>query len=98
MKTGLEIIADERQRQTNKARWTSEHDDGHTAEELARAAAAYAMPDNYRRLDERYKTPDRWPWDVMDWKPTPDARIRELAIAGALIAAEIDRLQRKAGA
>ncbi|MEM5768085.1 MAG: hypothetical protein AAGU23_06610 [Bacillota bacterium] len=28
-------------------------------------------------------------------KPTPDDRIRELKKAGALIAAEIDRLQRK---
>ena len=33
-----------------------------------------------------------WPWNVVWWKPTPDDRIRELAKAGALIAAEIDRL------
>ncbi len=47
-----------------------------------------------------------WPWDPKWWKPlyndeedqTPDEidnRIRELTKAGALIAAEIDRLQRK---
>lgn len=35
-----------------------------------------------------------WPWDKSWWKPTPDDRIRELIKAGALIAAEIDRLQR----
>jgi hypothetical protein len=35
-----------------------------------------------------------WPWDREWWKPTPNNRIRELAKAGALIAAEIDRLQR----
>ena len=32
--------------------------------------------------------------EVEGWKPTPDDRIKELAKAGALIAAEIDRLQR----
>lgn len=35
-----------------------------------------------------------WPFSQEWWKPTPDDRIRELAKAGALIAAEIDRLQR----
>jgi hypothetical protein len=29
-----------------------------------------------------------------DWKPSPDDRFRELVKAGALIAAEIDRLLR----
>jgi hypothetical protein len=38
-----------------------------------------------------------WPWDKGWWKPTPDNRIRELEKAGALIAAEIDRLQRMEG-
>lgn len=38
--------------------------------------------------------PAGWPWHPKWWKPTPDDRIRELAKAGALIAAEIDRLQR----
>jgi hypothetical protein len=33
-----------------------------------------------------------WPWDESWWKPGD--RIRELAKAGALIAAEIDRLNR----
>ncbi len=34
-----------------------------------------------------------WPWDEEWWKPDNDA-VRNLAKAGALIAAEIDRLQR----
>ena len=34
------------------------------------------------------ETPEEW------WKPTPKNRVRELVKAGALIAAEIDRLQR----
>lgn len=33
-----------------------------------------------------------WPWSDEKWNPEPDNRIRELAKAGALIAAEIDRL------
>lgn len=36
--------------------------------------------------------PTLWPWALSQWKPTPDDRIRELTKAGALIAAEIDRL------
>ena len=38
--------------------------------------------------------PPTWPWDESWFKPTPDDRIRELVKAGALILAEIDRLQR----
>lgn len=37
-----------------------------------------------------------WPWEARFWKPCPDDRARELVKAGALIAAEIDRLQRAA--
>jgi hypothetical protein len=32
------------------------------------------------------------PWGESWWKPTPEDRVRELVKAGALIAAEIDRL------
>jgi hypothetical protein len=35
-----------------------------------------------------------WPFTEHWWKPTPNNRIRELEKAGALIAAEIDRLLR----
>jgi hypothetical protein len=34
-----------------------------------------------------------WPWDNKYWKPSED-KVRNLVKAGALIAAEIDRLQR----
>lgn len=36
--------------------------------------------------------PDNWPFEPPSWKPCPDDRVRELVKAGALIAAEIDRL------
>jgi hypothetical protein len=38
--------------------------------------------------------PAGWPWDRSWWKPSPDPG-RNLAKAGALIAAEIDRLHRR---
>lgn len=37
-----------------------------------------------------------WPWEPKHYKRTPVDRIRELVKAGALIAAEIDRLHRAA--
>jgi len=36
--------------------------------------------------------PPIWPWEKSWWKPTPNDRVKELVKAGALIAAEIDRL------
>lgn len=49
--------------------------------------------DTYLRPSGRTESvPVLWPWDAEWWKPTPDNRIRELEKAGALIAAEIDRL------
>lgn len=91
MNKGIELIAAERQRQIEKEGWTAGHDKQHENGELALAAICYAFGDsvrnsgviNFKRL---------WPWGAEWWKPTPDNRIRELVKAGALIAAEIDRL------
>lgn len=91
---GAERIMAERQRQVGVEGWTPEHDDHHRpAEALAWAAVAYATPD-YGRITRR-GVPEDWPWDAKDWKPGD--RIRELEKAGALIAAEIDRLLREPG-
>jgi hypothetical protein len=98
MKTGIELIAAERQRQIEAENWTAEHDDDHIRGELSAAAACYA---DIAAIQEsnimRYYpdgVPKRWPWDEKWWKPSPDP-IRNLEKAGALIAAEIDRLQRE---
>jgi len=94
MKTGIEIITEERAAHFTREGWTPFHDDQHIGGELARAAACYAMPDDTRRWYNGKIIATLWPWFGCWWKPTPDNRIKELAKAGALIAAEIDRIQR----
>lgn len=109
--TGVDLIAAERQRQIDAEGWTPEHDDEHEDGDLALAAATYAIPHEGRQatvwmtnaagtqLTRRIVAQLTWPNSWMnDWKPTPDNRIRELAKAGALIAAEIDRIQRASDA
>jgi hypothetical protein len=103
MKTGIELIAEERMRQIEVEGWTIEHDKTHYNGQIALAAACYALPDHIQPLSVEsgmmtgvFLTVKRmafWPWSRKWWKPTPDNRIRELVKAGALIAAEIDRLQ-----
>ena len=105
--SGAELIAAERQRQVETEGWTAEHDAAHRADDLARAAVCYATPPADRTIHTRNMSrsmgapddrgdrfaqyPQGWPWSPDDWKPTND-RVRELVKAGALIAAEIDRL------
>ena len=95
MKTGIELIAEERERQIKEEGWTPEHDDFHKNEELANAAVAYAIPDN-RQIIKREIWPFACGWFKPNTYPRNKAgRIRELVKAGALIAAEIDRLSRE---
>ena len=89
-KTGIELIAEERQRQIEVEGYNDLHDSHHVSDELAIAAAIYAMPERYR-FDSQII--NKWPWGWKYYKPCPDDRIRELVKAGALIAAEIDRMQ-----
>lgn len=96
---GVSLIAAERRRQIDAEGWTPEHDDQHEDGEMARAAACYALPDERRQygLGGYFDPmPKLWPWDRQWWKPRNSDRVRELVKAGALIAAEIDRLQRLA--
>ena len=91
MKTGIERIAAERKRQIEVEGFNAEHDENQTCDELAFAAAAYALTDEFFYPGDRLQ--HVWPWSHDWWKPSPDNRIRELEKAGALIAAEIDRIQ-----
>lgn len=84
---GVKLIAEERQRQVREEGWTAEHDARHENGELVCAAVCYAMTAG----EERPEPPGLWPWDSDWWKPRDE--IRNLVRAGALIAAEIDRLK-----
>lgn len=99
----IEMIAAERERQITQEGWTTDHDDRHRSGELGDAAACYAMSERHRGRVIWDSTVRRliWPWDATWWKPTPPTvehngnRIRDLVKAGALIVAEIERLQRQ---
>lgn len=84
---GIARIREERRRQVLYQDWTPEHDDQHDKGELASAAAFYAIPEDFGNMMAL------WPWDEAHMKDEYD-RIRQLEVAGALIAAEIDRLLR----
>lgn len=98
--SGVQLIEIERSRQINQLGYDVKHDELYNNYELAKAAIAYATPEMFREYPisraNGYKTeglkPKLWPWDVSYWKPTPNDRKRELIKAGALIAAQIDRL------
>jgi len=91
--TGTELIAKERQRQIEEEGWDTQYDDGHPAGDLAVAGACYAFDVAGFVLIAK----DCWPWGKEWWKPTPNDSMRQLVKAGALIAAEIDKLQRQRG-
>ncbi len=97
---GIERISAERRRQIDAEGWTPEHDDQHQDSELAFAACYYAMPCMIREDGVTF-TPDRFfeetGWDEKWAKRDKKGRIHRLAVAGALIAAEIDRLIRAGG-
>ena len=97
-KSGIELIAEERIRQIEVEGYTTDHDDSYESGQMAKAAAAYSLAEDYRKHAPedtvKKEPPFFWPWDDKHWKPNSQDRIRELTKAGALIAAEIDRLQR----
>ncbi|MCG7507105.1 hypothetical protein [Mesorhizobium retamae] len=105
---GWQAVADilsERKRQVDAEGWTPEHDDRHNDGEMARAAGIYAViagscRTDYRNATGGYSLNDilkglmqyYWPWERSWFKPTN--RRRDLVKAGALIIAEIERLDR----
>ncbi|HGO9547518.1 TPA: hypothetical protein ACLECF_006455 [Pseudomonas aeruginosa] len=80
----------ERRRQITAEGWTPDHDDLYCAAELPRAAAAYILS------GANDEAPAIWPFSAKWWKPR-DARANYMR-AGALILAEIERLDRAAAA
>lgn len=86
----LDVVA-ERQRQQSVEGWTPEHDNAYQNSELADAAACYAI----HAHNQGFSTPAHWPWSP-DWWKQSGARC-DLVKAGALILAEIERIDRAAG-
>lgn len=96
---GCELIAQERARQIMVECWNDQHDDQHVNGQLAKAAQAYLNAIEWEdgQIRARTERPSHpWPWDASWWKPSEN-QVRNLVKAGALIAAEIDRLQRLEG-
>jgi len=89
MSNGTDLITAERERQIRAEGWTPEHDAEHTENELAWAARCYVDQAIFTFTEP--SPTGAWPWDESWWKPSPDP-VRNLVKAGALIAAEIDRL------
>lgn len=94
MKTGIEAIAQERKEQIEKHGRTIEDDYMYNSSwplALAKAASSLTMQP-VSDLVVHYGKPDEWHqgiWEKMCRKPYKE----RLAIAGALIAAEYDRVQ-----
>lgn len=104
-RTGAQRIADERERQVKKLGWDAKHDADHTDASLAWAAVCYAAPARVYVMEAEddgsfVRFYDPWPWSPeSDKRPSEEDgtlfvedRLRQLEKAGALIAAEIDRL------
>jgi hypothetical protein len=102
-------VMNERNRQEDAEGYSPAHDDGYVSGELAAAALSYVMFAHFVSMCEGEggspeqiadilkkdgPPPDVWPWAAEFWKPTD--RRRSLVKAGALILAEIERLDRLA--
>lgn len=88
-------VLSERRRQVSAEGWTPKHDDAHTDGGLAEAAACYASHASVGPEISRHELPRDWPWAPKWWKPGDQRRM--LVKAGALILAEIERLDRTNG-
>lgn len=95
--TGTALIAEKARTNREHKGYTPEHDDTHTGGELVKAAICYAERarwlESFPKADEHLGVPHLWPFEPESWKPSDDP-IRNLVHAGALIVAEIERLQR----
>lgn len=101
MSRAIEDIIAEHARQHSVEGWTPEHDDTHKNGELALAAGSYcesaARPNILaRKPGMAFAIPKLWPlsWSRDWWKPKSPRR--DLVRAGALIIAEIERIDRAA--
>lgn len=87
----LAMVLAARDNQINRYGYTAEHDLGHAKDELATAAACYALPADKRDNTYISDVPVKWPFEPEYWKPTPFDRLKELSKAAALVLAEMER-------
>lgn len=92
MKTGIELIIEERREQLYKHNWSFKHDQEEHSEGQLLLAAIYAI--TVDPLDAPIEHGYGGWEDFVDKIQDKDA-IERLKIAGALIVAEIDRLQNR---
>ena len=86
MKTGIELIAEERQEQIEKHGFDIKNDQDYSQNELIKAALFAINPD-------QFEWPYYWGEEFRHKIKSKPNSVERLKIAGALIAAEIDRLQ-----
>lgn len=95
---GAERIAARRARQISHHGFDAAHDDIHVHGELAIVAAVVALFDTDARVEDTehgMALPNgRDAWGIIERNPGFSREVERLEIAGALIAAEIDRLLR----
>lgn len=98
--TAVRDLLAERRRQVREEGHTLERDDQYTEGQLAQAASAYAFWADPRgasqddHIDYLYSSQvGLWPWAKEHWKPTSQRLM--LIKAGALILAELERLDRQ---
>jgi hypothetical protein len=94
--SALDDIATERARQIAVEGWDAAHDDAHKNGALAMAAASYAAEAADTLRGQARIAQAIWPWAWKWWKPKNPRH--DLVRAGALIVAEIERLDRLADA
>ncbi|HEY6021388.1 MAG TPA: hypothetical protein VIY48_16230 [Candidatus Paceibacterota bacterium] len=100
VQSGVELIAAEVRRQ--QLTWSDEHDDTHTENQLTKAAECYstAARRQVRQYDKAFVLmamndyPHEWGGGAEGQRKVQDNPVDNLKRAGALIAREIDRLQR----
>lgn len=97
MKTGIELIAEERQYQIDKYGFTGEHHLEHSEWygnlQLQEAAHSLLADELYEQAETYDQIPQNWNpewWERLCRKP----RKERLIIAAALIAAELDRIKK----
>lgn len=104
--SGAGLIAKERRRQIEKEGFDDEHDANHGDDALAWGAMFYTLPGPFLLCSSfKPKTVlgvvkaeaffEKTQWASIWAKRDSKTRIQQLTVAGALIAAEIDRLKRK---